>query len=375
MIIKNHILKTILVLFGLLILACGPQVRISVEALPEYDAMFQNRDGWTGADGAYSIALTDEKILWLFGDTWIGKIRDGRHINATIVNNSLALQFGKQPQNASVTYYFRYTPDGKPAAFFQPPENSGWFWIYHGIRTSDGLYLFLMHIERTDEKSVFGFRLSGSWLARIVNPLEPPLEWRMQIQKIPWETISPSTNTFFGSALLKISSFVYIFGITEDIGKDFHHKYMILARVPEAALGDFSRWRFFANDGWSPNYREAKRLCGNMANEYSVSFQPALQKYIAVYSEQGISKNLVARLAPEPHGPWSDPLLLYQCPEAHWHENLFCYAAKAHPAISRTGDELIVTYVANSTDFEQMSEDTRLYHPKFLRIRFKPPLH
>ena len=373
MIIKKQVLITILALVGLLTMACGPQARISVEGLPEYDALFQNRAGWTGADGAYSIALTDEKTLWLFGDTWIGKIRDGRHVNATIVNNSLALQLGKQPQNASVTYYYRYTPDGKPAAFFQPSENSGWFWIYHGILTSEGLYLFLMHIERTDEQSVFGFKLSGSWMARIINPDEPPLAWRMQIQKIPWETISPSKNIFFGSALLKISSFVYIYGIMEDIGKDFHRKYMILGRVPEADIDDFNQWRFFANGRWTPNYSEATRLCGNMANEYSVSFQPALHKYIAVYSDKGISKDLVARLAPEPHGPWSDPFLLYQCLEANWHENIFCYAAKAHPAISVTGDELIVTYVANSTDFEQMAGDARIYHPRFLRVRFKLP--
>jgi hypothetical protein len=157
----------------------------------------------------------------------------------------------------------------------------------------------------------------------------------------------------------------------EDVGKDSHHKYMILARVPEADIGDFSQWRFFANGRWSPKYSEATRLCGNMANEYSVSFQPALQKYITVYSDQGISKDLVARLAPEPQGPWSDPLLLYQCPEVQWYENIFCYAAKAHPAISLTSDELIVTYVANSTDFEQMAGDARIYHPRFLRVRFK----
>jgi hypothetical protein len=351
--------------------ACTPQLRFSVETLPEYEALFQNREGWTGGDGVYSIALSNKKILWLFGDTWIGEIRDGRHVNATIVNNSLALQSGRKPQDAFIDYYYRLTPEGEPAAFFQPPEDGSWFWIYHGVITARGLYLFLMQIERTGEPSVFGFKLTGSWLARIVNPHDPPLAWRIYMEKIPWETISSSRNVFFGSSLLKKSNFVYIYGIMEEIGEDYHRKYMILARVPEVDIDDFYQWRFLTDQGWSSSFTEAAKLCGRMANEYAVSFQPALQQYIAVYSDGGISRDLVARTAPEPEGPWSDPNLLYQCPEAKWHENFFCYAAKAHPAVSPAFDELIVSYVANSTDFEQMAADTRIYRPRFLRVRFK----
>ena len=85
-----------------------------------------------------------------------------------------------------------------------------------------------------------------------------------------------------------------------------------------------------------------------------------------------MSKNIVARTAPEPYGPWSEPLIVYQCPEEDWHDNIFCYAAKAHPEISLAPNELIVTYVTNSMDFNQIESDARLYRPRFLRLRFKP---
>ncbi|MGD8765738.1 MAG: DUF4185 domain-containing protein [Desulfobacteraceae bacterium] len=368
----------------IIMVACSPRPNISVEILPDYEALFTNEKGWTGADGAYSIMLSNEKILWLFGDTWIGRIKGGRHIDATIVNNSIALQHGRRAANASVEFYYGQTQNDKPAAFFRPRQDQSWFWIYHGARTSKGLFLFLMQMERTDEQAAFGFKLIGSWLGSVDNPEDPPPAWHVRMQKIPWATFKASGNTFFGSALLHISDYFYIYGITEgitggitegiteEIGKGVHRKYMIVARVPETGLDDFDQWRFFGNGRWTADPSEVSRLCGNMANEYSVSYQPELRKYIAVYSENGISRNIVARLASQPYGPWSAPMRLYQCPEVEWDKDFFCYAAKAHPDISLHADELIMTYVANSTDFQKVADDTRLYRPRFLRVRFLP---
>jgi hypothetical protein len=356
----------------ILSVACIPRPNISVEVLPEYEALFQNEKGWTGADGAYSIMLSNETILWLFGDTWIGQIKGGRHINASIVNNSIALQHGRRAVNASVEFYYGRTQNDKPAAFFRPRQDQSWFWIYHGVRTSEGLFLFLMQMERTDEEAAFGFKMIGSWLGSIANPEDPPPAWHVRMQKIPWATFKASGNMFFGSTLLHVSDYLYVYGITEDIGKGVHRKYMIVARVPETGLDDFDQWRFFGNGRWTADPNQASRLCENMANEYSVSYQPELRKFIAVYSENGISRNIVARLAPHPYGPWSAPMPLYQCPEVLWDKDFFCYAAKAHPDISLHAHELIITYVANSTDFQKVAADARLYRPRFLRVRFLP---
>ena len=230
----------------------------------------------------------------------------------------------------------------------------------------------MIRIERTDEKSDFGFKIIGTWLGHVANPEDPPKRWHLTQQKIPWEKFSTSGDTFFGSFLLKDDGFVYIYGTAEEIIDGFAKKYMVLARVPEALLEDFDHWRFFAEGRWVPNLSAASRLCGNMANEYSVSFQPALGKYIVVYSEDGFSKNIVARLAPKPYGPWSESMLLYQCPEENRQENIFCYAAKGHPEISMAFNELIITYVANSTDFRLIAEDAELYRPRFLRVVFLP---
>ena len=177
------------------------------------------------------------------------------------------------------------------------------------------------------------------------------------------------------SFLLRAGSFFYIYGTTEVLEHGIRRKYMIVARVTESDIADFSRWQFFDEGRWVSDASRASLLCPDIANEYSVSYQPALKQYVSVYSENSMSKNIVARTAPQPFGPWSEPLLLYQCPEEDWHDNIFCYAAKGHPELSLTSDELIITYVANSIDFYKMAADARLYRPRFIRVRFQGAAH
>ena len=104
-----------------------PLPEYSVETLPAYDALFTRTEGRTGGDAVYSVALADDVTLWLYGDTWIGDIVDGKHSGATMVNNTVALQRGKDPATASVEFFWSTTKDGKAAAFIKPTDGVGWF--------------------------------------------------------------------------------------------------------------------------------------------------------------------------------------------------------------------------------------------------------
>lgn len=344
--------------------------KIETEFLPHYDAAFARTSGWTGADGDYSVALSDDLILWLYSDTWVGKVRKNRHIDSVIVNNSAALQYGKDPSVSKIRFFWGAGQNGKPTALIEPANGRGRFWIYAAALTKPGLYLFLPQIEDAPQN---GFQHTGVWLGHIANPLDKPSKWIVSQKKIPFGAFSAQGDTLFGSAVLKDQNFIYIYGTTEDIEKGgFHRKYMILARVPENDLADFDKWRFYKDGQWQPDFTKASRICSNLANEYSVSFLPSLNKYVLVYTENGISKNIMLRTAAAPAGEWSPPQIVYQCPEADWDKKIFCYAAKAHPSLSAKPDELIVTYLANSSDFFQMATDARLYHPRFLKLRFLP---
>lgn len=342
----------------------------TVEPIPVYDALFQRETGWTGADGAFTIPLTPEKTLWLFSDTWVGRVRDNKHVDSAMINNSIGIQNGKDITSATVSFYYQQPPDGKPLALIVPTDGHGWFWLFHGALVPKGLYLFLMQIERTDDESVFGFQHVGTWLGHVENPLDAPNDWRIVQRKIPFNRTSDAGNKTFGSALLEWDNFIYIYGNDEEKRGGFLHRSMTLARVAKTEIDDFNAWRFYTNGEWQNDWTKTDRLFGDMATEFSVSYQPFLKKFLVLYTESGMSEKILIRLSDTPWGPWSDPVTIHHCPEVKWHSSYFCYAAKGHPSLSSAPNELIFTYVTNSFDFFQMASDARIYHPRFLRLTF-----
>ncbi|MCP4258429.1 MAG: DUF4185 domain-containing protein [Planctomycetes bacterium] len=364
-------LITGLVLFAVLFFGCAyaGSLVYSGEPLPEYVKLFIRTEGWTGADGVYSVALTDDITIWLYGDTWIGSVVDGKHKNAKMVNNTIALQQGKDPAKASVKFFWSTTKDGKPAAFFRPVDGTGWFWVLDGIVADEKLYLFLPQIIKTGEKGVFGFKHIGTWLAEVDNPYDAPSAWRIRQYKIPYGRYSKEGNLFFGSAVLRDEDFVYIYGANEDWSKGMSGRSMIAARVPYKKIADFEQWRFYSDGRWLSDMTDITGFFNGTATEYSICYQPAIKQYVAVYTENGMSENVMMRLSPTPVGPWGPAHKIFECPEVGWHKTYFCYAAKAHPEISKN-NELIITYVCNSFDFWKMAADTRIYRPRFLRIKF-----
>jgi hypothetical protein len=341
--------------------------KFTVESLPNYEALFQRTQGWTGGDGVFSVRLDPEEILWLFGDTFIGQVKDGHHINFNLVNNTIAIQRGIEPDLSKINFYYGEKNPDQPAAFIQPSDGVGWFWPYHGVRTKDGLFLFLIQVELTDGPPAFNFKTVAAWLGTVSNPDDPPDRWRVSQKKIPFT----GEDRLFGSAVLIKGENCYIYGTVDKPLGAIREKQLILAKVPVARIVDFGQWRFFADGNWVAEIEKASPLIRNGANEFSISFQPSLNQYIMVYTQDSLSENIVFRLAPELQGPWGEPFQFYRCPEMEWDLRIFCYAAKGHPEISLSPQEIIVTYTTNSSDMALIESNARYYRPRFLKLRFQ----
>ena len=335
---------------------------------PDWDALFQRQSGWIGADGAYSIPLSTNLTLWLFGDTFIGGIKGGKRINARMINNSIALQRGtNQPE-----FFYRTTPEGKADSFFKPQDGRGYIWPFHGVRTGKKLYLFLHQMENVKTGGPFGFRFVANWFAVIANPDEPPLQWHITQIKLPFTQITSGGELVFGSAVMMRGGNVYIFGTDSRGGlkKSGLGRDMVLAKVDAAKIEDFNRWHFWAGDKWEKDFTKVTPLVEGMASEFSVSFQPTLKQFVLVYTEGGLSGNILLRTAPAAEGPWSEATLVYQCPEKDLPVKAFCYAAKAHPELPAAPNELLITYAANSWDFANLINEPRLYWPRFVCLKW-----
>lgn len=371
-----------------------------------WNAVFDRRDGWTGADGAATVALGDGRVLWLFGDTWIGSIRGGkRQPGATMVNNSIAVHSVEQsagwkiPDSKAVHFYWGANDAaGRPTAWAVPPratsgvpstgERREWFWpaggglAVDGPATSRRLYLFFFRVcSNPRGQGVWTFTVVGSALGVVDNMALPADRWKMRLLNFP-HSLQPTEKrgepadaemTWGMAACLgakegnRQPQNAFIYGIRK---MGLLNDSLVLARAPAAAIDRFQDWTFYAGkNSWASTAAAAAPLANGLVSEFSVE---RLQKgdrstWVLLQSEPLLGKRIFLRTAPRPQGPWSTPQFVATVPDVERSRSYFTYAAKGHVALSRPG-ELLITYLVNSNQFADLMTDTDIYRPKFLRV-------
>lgn len=355
----------------LLLTAVGapPEVPSVVKAEPDaaLTAKFRRTQGWVGGDGAYSVPLADGRALWLFSDTWVGHVRDGKRKEVALVNNTVGVQTGTGA-DLKLTYHIRADADGHPYPLLTPPDKKGWFWLFAGHHAAGKLHIFLPRFEKAGG-GAFGFKQLDLWLGTVGNPDAEPTKWKVDYTKVPFATFDDKRKVSFGSAVLTVGNHVYVYGYEETPTRFGPRRKLLVARAPKGALADFKQWRFLADGEWKADAKDATASADRLGTEFSVSYLPDLKRYALVTTESGLSAKIVARFAPSPEGPWSAPVLLYTCPEMK-DKKVFTYAAKAHPHLA-TGNELVISYATNGFDLSTTINNADLYWPNFVRVKLK----
>jgi hypothetical protein len=342
---------------------------LASEPAPEWNAKFAGAKGWIGGDGVYTVVLNRQRVLWLFGDTILGTVQEGKRTESVMVKNTIGLQTGTDKDSA-IRFLWGKGKDEKPAAFFTPADGKGWFWPQAALREGDRLFVFLPQIDKTNDPGVFGFRQIGQWLAVIDNAEDEPQEWRVKQHRLPFARFENKSMQSWGSAVLAQDDHVYVYGYQEQ-GKGMDRRKLLLARVPAGKLTDFNSWRFRTADGWSAKAEDATPLAGGLATEFSVHRMPDDKGCVLVYTENGLSDRILGRFARSATGPWSDPVQLYRCPEMARDKGVFSYAGKAHPWAAKD-DELLVSYCVNTWEFARLFREEKVYRPKFVRVKLGP---
>lgn len=327
---------------------------------PEADQLFRRDPFWVGGDGAYSIALGEGRILWLFGDSIIDP--SGHHsrksAGAKMIANSIAIQNGSNPATAKMQFYWR--ADGLPSAFF-PDSGKDRFWPGDGVRIRDRLLLFLMKVRTT--KSGLGFEVCDWKAVLVTNPDDDPPDW-----KLSWlETPPNKLHAIVGSAgVFCDGGFVYAHASREPGGKLAY-----LVRWPEgkARDGDLSGAEWWDGKEWTGKETDDDNLSAvvvtNAGSEFTVHRDAQTGKFLQIQCLGFGPADLTMRMADQPAGPWSDPAVLYHPPEFE-KPRIMIYQGKAHPEL--TGAGLVLTYSTNSFDFEKLMNDGEIYYPRFVRL-------
>jgi hypothetical protein len=380
-----------------------PLTRVAPDA--GWNAVFDRTDGWTGADAAGSVDLGDGRTLWLFADTWIGKIRDGKRApGAWIVNNTIAIHPTdksapwRPPDPHTVQFYWGPLDKEKhPTAWLVPPttpgrveseENREWYWATGGgvVGSPENgkgrrLIAFFFRVRRDPHgKGVWNFAIVGSSLAVIDNLSDPPEHWRPRVFDIPKTgRIEASAGDRIPLEMLwglsacvpretaSAASRVLVCGTRKSGPFDMS---LVLARAPAESIERFDAWRFVGgSDAPSSQSTDARPIAKGLVSEFSVEQvdQGGRSMWVLIQSEPFFGRRIFARTASRPEGPWSAPRTVYSVPEVVTNRSYFTYAAKGHARLSRPG-ELLVTYLVNAQSLGDVVRDTTIYHPKFLRV-------
>jgi len=366
--------RWLLILLALAVVAClslgciasKPTGRAFVEA----ERLFHQDPRWLGGDGALSIRLSDNRILWLFGDTFIATSDARVRTESTFVRNTVAIQTGKDPRTASVSFMWRREPDGSPASFF-PEHGERFYWPGHGIRLDNGpLVIFLYTIVATPGKGL-GFEPIGHAIAVIANPDQPLQAWKPRITDAKADTFDAVPAT----AVIQANGYVVAIAIRQ---QGTHAGALVRYPIASLARGDIMTAEWWAGDalGWVPASMLGKDgpaiVLDDAGSECSIHWDMRTGSFIHVASYGFGATEIGWRTALTLTGPWSSPVVVYRPPESDG-PRPFVYAAKAHPEL--VGPEpmdLVVTYATNSfesADLLTVEGEQSLYWPRFVAVR------
>jgi hypothetical protein len=330
-----------------------PVPQVTAVAWPEADRLFQRDRRWLGGDGAFSIHLGGERVLWLFGDSFVNPAGGLERADATMVRNSVAVQHGLDPTTAALRFHWGEGEGGAPRSFFAERDNQ-WLWPAHGIVLDGALTIFLYRIEKAGG-GAFGFETVGWTAMRVDDPDAPPTAWT------PRELAVPDTGVHgvVGTALVADATHVYAFGVREP-GE--HEVWLARWRRADFVAGTLTAPEFWDGDAWGTG--EAAVLFDKGATELSVHAR-AEGGWVEVQSYGFGDGALAVRLAHALHGPWSAPQIAFRPTESS-SRGVFCYAGKAHPHLQ--GAELVATYACNAADPGAILTRDDLYYPRFVKL-------
>lgn len=344
-----------------------PFALVSVEKDPAYTQMLAPRtNGWLGSDVAKSIPLPNNRTVWLFGDTFIGRVENGARVpGARFINNSVGLEDRLVPPPSNIIYYW----GTNQTSFF--PHQAGTpgslYWPTSGLYYRGELFIFCYSVSS-------GLNLANTTMIRVTNPLTPPPSWT-------WTAMDfglGGNNLGFHTSIYVEEPYIYFMGHERKGGSDR----AVLARM----LGDhlvngglaesLEYWGLV--DGqpqWTTSRDNLVPLFSPGVTESDIQYLPHLDLFVTTtYNPFQPRISVVA--ARKLTGPWSELACLYDVPEYNEVSfGIISYAARFHPQLSTSPNVLYMSYATNAFgDIDPLftPEGLRIYAPQMLRIEIKP---
>lgn len=327
------------------------------EAWHQADQVFRRDRLWRGGDAAYSVDLGEGRVLWLFGDSFVGDGPDNTRRNRRMVRNTIAIQNGYDPTQATIKFFYNNNKDGEKRASFFPKNEGEWLWPGPAQMTGSLVLMTFIRLMQKED-GIFGFRAVGAEAHILLNKSQAPTEWRTKIVPLPQTPVGVKFGT---GALLLHEGFLYAYVVVEPGN---HHVYLTRWDENDVVEMDLMRPSWWSGTDWVSSPENASTIVRNLQTEFSVT--RGFDGLFWMVSVDGFGgTNVVARTAPEPEGPWSSPRVIFRPPESN-RDGILVYSAKAYP--HDRSQDFVFTYCTNHLDFWTMAGDINLYFPRFVHF-------
>lgn len=275
----------------------------------DYQEAFDHRSGgWAGADGAIPITLPGHRVLWLFGDTFVGSIDDSNALEPgwAFPRNTVQVQSGR---------CFTPVMGGTAAApaSFLPEDGETWFWPTGGYvdRRASPPVVRIVAAQVGPFSGGFGFAVVGTHIFTLSLP-DLDVLGHTAAPYDPTITNMPA----FGQQVRKVGNTVYLYGSAggfETDGLDPDGPFgpgLFVARADADRITD-DNWQYWTGRGWSKDVTKAAPMSVDGVSDPATLWQQDVVRWgrgylltARILPDGLFSTQLFGWTAASPTGPW-----------------------------------------------------------------------
>lgn len=329
---------------------------------------FPYQSGWLGADNALSIKLSEDEILWIFSDTFIGPGKSVDRQGSKIIANSAAISTCKN-NSPEIRYFWRSENINDPQPIFKSPNARNKYWPTEVFEANNTLYVVLHEVAPKPENSydLFNFTLKATVVAEVRDFREnTPDNW--DVSYVTWPDVF-DPNDWNGAMTIE-GNYLYVF-----VGR-LRKEYNLLRVLKSELASPLVSLEYYTREGtWSHGFdRNNAHVLIKGAAGGSVVYHQKERKWIMIYGPEFLSNEIHVRCAQSITGPWSTPRLIYNVPEVtpgeqNYSKTNFSYGAREHACYTdEVNGRTLVTYDCNSSDFSTLVNIMEIYTPRVIQF-------
>lgn len=362
------------IIFALVLLSCGYSCTSATSKESthnsnsvEIDSVFcktlmgnQNGKGVTGGDGAISIDMKDGRTLFMWGDSFLGDVKEdgSRSDSAVIVVGNVFTTIDK---DNNVKHYYNGTVANPLSVIEADPVGNymTWYWPGHGFVRGGILYLFMAKLHKTGDQT-FDFVYDGCDYFTL-----DAKDFKI-LSKTHFDPTDVN-GVHYGHAVLDEGKYIYNYGSIVDKNTLVSDVHVMRFQLEN---NQFALYEYWDGKEWQTDPLKSAKLEG-ITQSVSEQFNVIKLKEKYVFVTQGRLVNndkIYSFVSDNPTGPFSNEQILYTIHEPTMQQDsMFIYNAMMHPSYIKD-DKILMCYNVNTYDFYNHYKKASLYHPRFMWV-------